>query len=178
MATTGGAAGGGTSTTSGAGAGAGGGGTSTIGASTAGAFSGAGGGGTVISSEVATGAASGEILNLEIISDIAKVMDILRQMQGEIGKKPYEPRVPLLHTVFLDAIKRSGRIHEMSMLRTYLLKSGDVKEKLKPGSGRMMLFPLLILNPFLTQTFFLRACDKRKIKWSKNLAGNESIIWA
>lgn len=68
--------------------------------------------------------------------DIAKVMDVLRQMQRESGRTPSEPRVPLFHTVFLDAIKRSGRIHEMSMLRTYLLKSGDARTKLKTGEWK------------------------------------------
>jgi heterodisulfide reductase subunit C len=68
--------------------------------------------------------------------DIAKLMDVLRQMQRESGGKPYEPRVPLFHAVFLNAIKRSGRIHELSMLRTYLLKSGDAREKLKTGEWK------------------------------------------
>lgn len=68
--------------------------------------------------------------------DIARLMDVLRQMQRESGEKPYEPRVPIFHTVFLDAIKRSGRIHEMSMLRSYLLKSGDAGEKLRTGEWK------------------------------------------
>jgi len=68
--------------------------------------------------------------------DIARLMDVLRQMQRGSGEKPHEPKVPLLHTVFLEAIKRSGRIREMSMLRSYLLKSGDAREKLKTGEWK------------------------------------------
>lgn len=68
--------------------------------------------------------------------DIAKVMDVLRQMQRESGRPAYEPKVPLFHAVFLDSIKRSGRIHELSMLRTYFFRSGDVREKLKTGEWK------------------------------------------
>jgi heterodisulfide reductase subunit C len=68
--------------------------------------------------------------------DIAKLMDVLRQMQRESGTKPCEPKISLLHTVFLDAIKRSGRIHELSMLRNFFLKSGDAIEKIKSGEWK------------------------------------------
>ena len=68
--------------------------------------------------------------------DIAKVMDVLRQMQRESGKPAYEPKAPIFHTAFLDSIKKSGRIHELSMIRNYSLKSGDLKEKLKTGEWK------------------------------------------
>lgn len=68
--------------------------------------------------------------------DIAKVMDVLRQIQFESGKTAREPRVPVFHTAFLDSIKKTGRIHELSMIRNYSLRSGDLKEKLKTGQWK------------------------------------------
>jgi heterodisulfide reductase subunit C len=68
--------------------------------------------------------------------DIAKVMDVLRQMQRESGKPAHEPKVPIFHAAFLDAIKKSGRVNELNMIRTYALKSGDLREKLKTGEWK------------------------------------------
>ncbi|MBW1678661.1 MAG: 4Fe-4S dicluster domain-containing protein [Deltaproteobacteria bacterium] len=68
--------------------------------------------------------------------DIAKVMDVLRQIQIESGKPANQPKVPIFHKVFLDSIKKTGRVHELSMLRNYSLKSGDLKEKLKTGEWK------------------------------------------
>jgi len=68
--------------------------------------------------------------------DIAKVMDILRQIQIESGELAKEPKVPIFHQAFLDSIKKRGRIHELSMLQNYSLKSGDFTEKLKTGEWK------------------------------------------
>ncbi|RLA94958.1 MAG: heterodisulfide reductase [Deltaproteobacteria bacterium] len=68
--------------------------------------------------------------------DIAKVMDVLRQIQIESGKIAKEPKVPIFHKVFLDTIKKSGRVHELSMLRNFSLRSGDLKEKIKTGEWK------------------------------------------
>jgi heterodisulfide reductase subunit C len=68
--------------------------------------------------------------------DIAKVMDVLRQIQQESGKQATEPKVPIFHEAFLDSIKKSGRVHELSMIRNYSLKSGDLREKLKTGEWK------------------------------------------
>ena len=68
--------------------------------------------------------------------DIAKVMDVLRQIQMESGKLANQPRVPIFHNAFLDSIKKTGRIHELSMLQAYSRKSGDLKEKLKTGEWK------------------------------------------
>jgi heterodisulfide reductase subunit C len=68
--------------------------------------------------------------------DIAKVMDVVRQIQLESGSEAKEPRVPVFHQAFLDSIKKTGRVHELTMIRNYTQKSGDLKEKLKSGEWK------------------------------------------
>ena len=68
--------------------------------------------------------------------DIAKVMDVLRQIQIESGKASKEPKVPIFHKAFLDTVKKWGRVHELSMLQNYSLRSGDFREKWQTGEWK------------------------------------------
>jgi heterodisulfide reductase subunit C len=68
--------------------------------------------------------------------DIAKTMDVLRQMQMESGETATMPKVPVFHRAFLDTVRKRGRVHELSMMQNYSLKSGDLKDKLKTGEWK------------------------------------------
>ena len=68
--------------------------------------------------------------------DIAGVMDRLRQIRIESGKAAALPRVPLLHEVFLEGLRKRGRLHELSLMRIYSMKSGELREKLRSGAWR------------------------------------------
>ena len=68
--------------------------------------------------------------------DIAKVMDVLRQLHYESGHETPQHKIPILHAAFLDSIKKTGRVHELSMVRNFSIKSGDLKEKLKKGTWK------------------------------------------
>lgn len=68
--------------------------------------------------------------------DIARVMDVLRQMQRESKTEGGEPKVSAFHEAFLDSIKNKGRVHELTMIGNYTRKSGDWREKLKTGSWK------------------------------------------
>lgn len=68
--------------------------------------------------------------------DIARLMDVLRQLQREYGIKPSELKAPIFHTVFLETIKRWGRVYEMGMLGHYYLKSGEANKKIRTGEWR------------------------------------------
>ena len=68
--------------------------------------------------------------------DIAKVMDVLRQIQVESGTEAKEPRVPIFHKTFLNTIKRFGRIHELSLLTNFLRKSGGIRDNFKSGEWK------------------------------------------
>jgi heterodisulfide reductase subunit C len=48
--------------------------------------------------------------------DIAKIMDVLRNLSLRSGLEPGEKDIPLFHSVFLDTIKSKGRIHELSLI--------------------------------------------------------------
>ena len=68
--------------------------------------------------------------------DIAKVMDVLRQIHRESGLVAREPKIPVFHEAFLDGIKKRGRVHELTMIQQYNRKSGDLGEKLKTGGWK------------------------------------------
>lgn len=58
--------------------------------------------------------------------DIARMMDVLRQMAIESGIPAREANVLKFHEAFLAGIKRGGRINEPMMMVQYKLKSGDL----------------------------------------------------
>ena len=68
--------------------------------------------------------------------DIARVMDILRQIQRESGMPAQEPKIPVFHKAFLNAIKKKGRVHELTMIQQYNQESGDLMEKMKTGTWK------------------------------------------
>lgn len=68
--------------------------------------------------------------------DIAKVMDVLRQISIQEGHAAGVPNAPLFHQAFLESVRKRGRVHELYMLQDYSLKSGDLKAKLKTGEWK------------------------------------------
>ena len=68
--------------------------------------------------------------------DIAKVMDVLRQIQRESGMPAQEPKIPVFHKAFLNSIKKKGRVHELTMIQQYNQESGDLMEKVKTGTWK------------------------------------------
>lgn len=68
--------------------------------------------------------------------DIAKVMDVLRQIQRESGMPAQEPKIPVFHKAFLNSIKKKGRVHELTMIQQYNQESGDLTEKVKTGTWK------------------------------------------
>jgi heterodisulfide reductase subunit C len=57
--------------------------------------------------------------------DIAKIMDVLRNLALCSGVEPGEKDIPLFHSVFLDTIKSKGRIHELSLILQLKSKTKD-----------------------------------------------------
>ena len=57
--------------------------------------------------------------------DIAKVMDTLRHLSLKSGLKAGEGEIPIFHSVFLDSIKATGRIHELSLILRFKLRTRD-----------------------------------------------------
>jgi len=68
---------------------------------------------------------------------LAPMFDTLRYMALEGGYKP-EPSVYALHRSFLDSIRLWGRVHELSMLMEYKLRSRDLFSDLMMGIGLIL----------------------------------------
>lgn len=57
--------------------------------------------------------------------DITHIMDTLRHKAIQSGVVLGEKDIPVFHSVFLDEIKSRGRIHELSLLLKFKLKTKD-----------------------------------------------------
>jgi heterodisulfide reductase subunit C len=63
--------------------------------------------------------------------DIAGVMDYLKQSVVKESGPAAEAKVLAFHQVFLDDIRKRGRVFETALVGNYLFKSGDWLRKLK-----------------------------------------------
>jgi len=77
--------------------------------------------------------------------DIAHIMDTLRHMAIRSGVAPGEKNIPVFHSVFLDEIRSRGRIHEVSLLIKFKLKT---REFLKDAGLGWKMFRLGKINLF------------------------------
>lgn len=57
--------------------------------------------------------------------DFAGIMDSLRHIAIRSGISAGEKAIPLFHRIFLGNIKKMGRIHELSLILRFKLKTGD-----------------------------------------------------
>ena len=67
---------------------------------------------------------------------IAELMDFLKELAVHEGVSCSQPRILALHETFLKNIKKRGRLYETTLLPAYLLKSGELLDKLKSGTWR------------------------------------------
>jgi heterodisulfide reductase subunit C len=79
--------------------------------------------------------------------DIARMMDVLRQMAIEEGVGAREKNILKFHEAFLAGIKRGGRINEPMMMVEYKLKSGDLFSDAVAGVEMFMKGKLSLLSP-------------------------------
>lgn len=109
--------------------------------------------------------------------DIAKVMDVLRQISMEGGHTAGVPNAPIFHQSFLESVRKRGRVHELYMLQEYSLKSGDLQSKLKTGEwksdmklglkmllkGKLKVLPPKCESVKEVQSIFNRAKEHKKV---------------
>lgn len=69
--------------------------------------------------------------------DIARLMDVLRQLSLASGGKAPEPKVKAFHKAFLKSVRSHGRVFEVGMIARYKLSSGDLLSDM--GLGLTML---------------------------------------
>jgi len=93
--------------------------------------------------------------------DIAGVMDWLRQTAMKAGIKPAMAEVPLFHETFLSCLRSQGRVHELSLMAKYKLKTGRWFEDLKLGwhlwvKGKLKFWPGRVKNKKEIKELFLK----------------------
>ena len=72
--------------------------------------------------------------------DIAHIMDTLRQVSQHEGVEIAQKNIPIFHSAFLSSIRRYGRVHETTMVVTFLLKSEGLRGLLRyAGMGLDMM---------------------------------------
>ena len=74
--------------------------------------------------------------------DIAKVMDVLRQIQRESGMPAQEPKIPVFHKAFLNSIKKKDLMEKV--------KAGTWKDDVKLGMKMFFRGKLKLLPPKCT----------------------------
>ncbi|MBU4370575.1 MAG: 4Fe-4S dicluster domain-containing protein [Proteobacteria bacterium] len=79
--------------------------------------------------------------------DIARMMDVLRQMAIETGVGAKEKNILKFHEAFLANIRRGGRINEPSLMVEYKLKSGDLFSDMAMGLDMFMKGKLSLISP-------------------------------
>lgn len=83
--------------------------------------------------------------------DIARLMDVLRQMAIESGVPAKEKNILKFHEAFLSSVKMGGRVNEPLMMAQYMLKSGDIvgvmKSNMAMAPSMLMSGKLSIISP-------------------------------
>ncbi len=96
--------------------------------------------------------------------DIAGVIDSCRHsaaIEGEVSQK----NIRLFHKIFLNQIRRLGRIHELSMLARYKLFSGELLTDIPLGAkmlakGKLKILPNRIKGRQALQKLFTEGKQK------------------
>lgn len=79
--------------------------------------------------------------------DIARMMDVLREMAIENKVAAKEANILKLHESFLSCIRMRGRINEPLLIVNYKLKSGDFLSDLTMGLDMFLKGKLALLSP-------------------------------
>jgi len=96
--------------------------------------------------------------------DIARTMDILRQLSEKRGVKKSQRQVPLFHRTFLGSIRMFGRVHEISMAAVYSLRNegiGGIASQANLGitmlrKGKIRLIPASLTGNKRVKDIFRR----------------------
>ena len=99
--------------------------------------------------------------------DIARIMDTLRHLAIRSGITPGEKEIPVFHSVFLDEIKSRGRIHELSLILKFKLKTKDFLKDAGLGwkmfrLGKIKLFPSTFSGGKEVKEIFTRSAARSR----------------
>ena len=93
--------------------------------------------------------------------DIARVMDVLRSRALAAGRAAPEPGVTSFHKAFLNSIRANGRVHELGMIASYKLRTGDFLSDAALGlqmfrRGKISVLPVRIKGAREVRSLFRR----------------------
>jgi len=76
--------------------------------------------------------------------NIPDLMDTLREVavKERVSK---EPNITMFHQLFLNSVKRWGRVHELELIGLYKLKSGQLFSDMQLGQQMFMKGKLALL---------------------------------
>jgi hypothetical protein len=77
--------------------------------------------------------------------DMPHLMDNLRKMALKEKIPAKEPNIALFHQLFLNSVKRWGRVHEVELIGLYKLKSGQLFADMQLGQQMFMKGKLTLL---------------------------------
>jgi len=81
--------------------------------------------------------------------ELSKVMDALRETAVKRGIRPSERAIKTFHETFLNSVERGGRVHEISMLGEYKLRSLDLFSDIFLGIRMFLKGKLAIIPSFI-----------------------------
>jgi heterodisulfide reductase subunit C len=79
--------------------------------------------------------------------DIARLIDVLREMSLEAGVVPQEREVVQFHEAFLGTVKRGGRVNEPLMIASFKIKTGTYLNDVVVGLKMFMKGKLSLFSP-------------------------------
>ena len=96
--------------------------------------------------------------------DIARVMDVLRSRSLRKGQSGTEPKVVAFHKAFLGSIRNHGRVFEIGMLTSYMLRTGDLFSRVGLGLEMFKRGKIKLLPERIKGSGEVRAMFRRKQK--------------
>jgi len=97
--------------------------------------------------------------------DIAHVMDALRQITQAEGVKPGQPKVRRFHDLFINLVKLTGQMHEVSLMGVYEMLSLDfITDPVLWKAGPQLFFKgkIPLLPKFANRARVQRVFEKSK----------------
>lgn len=104
--------------------------------------------------------------------DLPAMIDALRQMSVAAAKATKDSTVPVFNDVFLRTVRRFGRMHEIGLMASYKLRTGDLfadarKLPMMIKKGKLPLLPTRVPGGAERKSLFERAqktsaSDRRK----------------
>ncbi len=92
--------------------------------------------------------------------DIARMMDVLREIAIDSKVPAKEKRIQKFHEAFLSNIKSGGRVNEPMMIVNYKLRSGDYFSDMAMGMSMFMKGKIKLISPRTKDMKSVRAIFK------------------